>query len=96
MNRMSSVKAVLLEYRESASRGVRDYVGTAWEVNDQGAVLFMEELYAGLLATPASTIGESVQRARQALWEQRNLYGSLWAAYQHYGDPLARLEEDAV
>ncbi len=76
-------------------RGVRDYVGTAWEVNDQGAVLFMEELYAGLLATPASTIGESVQRARKALWEQRSLYGSLWAAYQHYGDPLARLEEGA-
>jgi pimeloyl-ACP methyl ester carboxylesterase len=76
-------------------RGVRDYVGTAWEVNDQGAVLFMEQLYAGLLATPASTIGQSVQGARKALYDQRNLYGSLWAAYQHYGDPLARVEEEA-
>jgi hypothetical protein len=73
-------------------RGVRDYVGTAWEVNDQGAVLFMERLYAGLLATRAATIGQAVQSARRALWDQRNLYGSLWAAYQHYGDPLARLD----
>ena len=77
-------------------RGVRDYVGTAWEVNDQGAVLFMEQLYAGLLATPGGTIGESVQGARKALWDQRSLYGSLWAAYQHYGDPLARVEEEAA
>ena len=77
-------------------RGVRDYVGTAWEVNDQGAVLFMEKLYAGLLATPAATIGESVRARARPSGTSASLYGSLWAAYQHYGDPLARLEEGAV
>jgi CHAT domain-containing protein len=76
-------------------RGVRDYVGTAWEVNDQGAVLFMERLYSSLLATRTATIGQAVRSARRALWDQRNLYGSLWAAYQHYGDPLARLDGES-
>jgi hypothetical protein len=31
-------------------------------------------------------------RARQAL-AQAGVYESLWAAYQHYGDPTGRLAE---
>jgi CHAT domain-containing protein len=72
-------------------RGVRDYVGTAWEVNDEGAVTFAERLYEALLRPPGAPLGEAVREARRALWRQRSLFGSLWAAYQHYGDPAARL-----
>jgi hypothetical protein len=32
-----------------------------------------------------------VRRAREALWQDRETYGALWAAYQHYGDPTAVL-----
>jgi pimeloyl-ACP methyl ester carboxylesterase len=72
--------------------GVRNYIGTAWEVNDVGATLFAEEFYRAILHDPngsagGSSFGDAVLAARQALWRQRDLYGPLWAAYQHYGDP---------
>ena len=65
--------------------GVRNYVGTAWEVNDVGAELFAETFYGSLLAR--EPFGEAVRTAREVLWKERDLYGALWAAYQHYGDP---------
>jgi hypothetical protein len=70
--------------------GVRDYVGTAWEVNDIGAELFAETFYEQLLPKAGgdgSSFGEAIQEARKALWDRRNAFGALWAAYQHYGDP---------
>ena len=73
-------------------RGVRNYVGTAWEVNDVGATLFAEAFYRALFhdsngSAGGSSFGNAVLAARQALWRQRHLDGPLWAAYQHYGDP---------
>jgi CHAT domain-containing protein len=75
-------------------RGVRNYVGTAWKVNDQGAVRFARAFYDALLPTPAAdgsrargaTVGRALRDARTLLAEER-AYGALWAAYQHYGDP---------
>jgi hypothetical protein len=67
--------------------GVRNYVGTAWEVNDVGAELFARKFYGSLLE--GDTFGESVRLARKALWQDRDTYGALWAAYQHYGDPTS-------
>jgi pimeloyl-ACP methyl ester carboxylesterase len=70
--------------------GVRDYVGTAWEVNDIGAELFAEEFYEALLPLGGgrgASFGEAVRKARERLWERRRDFGPLWAAYQHYGDP---------
>jgi hypothetical protein len=71
--------------------GVRNYVGTAWEVNDIGATLFAEELYSALLPEDggSSSFGDAVLAARKALWERRGIFGPLWAAYQHYGDPTS-------
>ncbi len=76
--------------------GVHDYIGTAWEVNDIGAERFATELYGAMIAPgggPGATIGEAVQRARSRLWSDRHLFGALWAAYQHYGDPTAKLTD---
>ena len=67
--------------------GVRNYIGTAWEVNDIGAELFARIFYTSLLA--GDPFGESVRKAREALWEDRETYGALWGAYQHYGDPTS-------
>lgn len=67
--------------------GVRNYVGTAWEVNDVGAELFAQQFYGALLV--GQSFGEAVRRAREALWRDRETYGALWAAYQHYGDPAS-------
>jgi CHAT domain-containing protein len=69
--------------------GVRNYVGTAWEVNDIGAEEFASALYGSLL--DGDSIGEAVRTAREGLWRSRDTYGSLWAAYQHYGYPAATL-----
>jgi pimeloyl-ACP methyl ester carboxylesterase len=67
--------------------GVRNYIGSAWEVNDLGAELFAALLYESLLA--GDRVGEAVRVARKALWDERGLYGALWGAYQHYGDPTS-------
>ena len=77
---------------EFFKRGVRDYVGTAWEVSDEGAILFAKTLYGRLLSDgPDSTLGDAMLAARKALYGRRDAYDTLWAAYQHYGDPATRL-----
>jgi pimeloyl-ACP methyl ester carboxylesterase len=65
--------------------GVRNYVGTAWEVNDVGAELFAQVFYGALL--DGESFGEAVRSARETLWRDNETFGALWAAYQHYGDP---------
>ena len=76
-------------------RGVRNYIGTAWEVSDAGAVEFARSLYDALLPSrsgkPGETIGEAVLQARLALHAKWKQFDALWAAYQHYGDPQERL-----
>lgn len=73
-------------------RGVRDYVGTAWEVSDEGAITFAQSLYEVLLRDGgANTLGDALCLARRTLYDQRDRYDALWAAYQHYGDPRQRL-----
>ena len=67
--------------------GVRNYVGTAWEVNDVGAELFAATFYGLLLG--GESFGEAVRAAREALWSDQGTYQALWAAYQHYGDPTS-------
>ncbi len=64
--------------------GVRNYIGTAWEVDDKGAILFAERFYENFLS--GRTVGESVYEARKKL-SRHAQYGALWAAYQHYGPP---------
>jgi hypothetical protein len=77
-------------------RGVEDYIGTAWEVADEAASLFAETFHRALIGddreTPAS-IGEAVQIARASLYKHEHEWesGTVWAAYQHYGDPTRRL-----
>jgi hypothetical protein len=85
-------------------RGVADYIGTAWEVAEQPATLFAEELYKAFFPekpaarTPngpaGTTLGLAVQSARIALFDRRAKFTAgptVWAAYQHYGDPTRTL-----
>ncbi|MEM8486080.1 MAG: CHAT domain-containing protein [Bacteroidota bacterium] len=64
--------------------GVRNYIGTAWEVDDKGAILFAERFYETFLG--GASIGESIHEARKKL-SRHAQYRALWAAYQHYGPP---------
>ncbi len=84
-------------------RGVADYIGTAWEVPELPAKMFAEKFYKALLGDrpagrPANgaTLGIAVQEARKALYDQRGNWGevgTVWAAYQHYGDPTRTLRQ---
>jgi hypothetical protein len=77
-------------------RGVRNYIGTAWEVSDVGAVMFAKTLYTRLFEQQGngrggSTFGEAVREAREQLFKYEKNFGALWGGYQHYGDPTQRL-----
>ena len=81
---------------ELFKRGVRDYIGTAWEISDEGAICFAETLYGALLAPDGpATLGDALLACRQELHRQSTSYDALWAAYQHYGDPQQRILADA-
>lgn len=77
---------------EFFKRGVRNYIGTAWAINTQGAVGFSRVLYTELLENGES-IGEALFRARGALRKAESTYPALWAAYRHYGEPTITLME---
>jgi hypothetical protein len=68
--------------------GVADYIGTAWEVSSDPAKAFATRLYGELLG--GTTIGQSVRRAREALYQAADP-ARTWGAYQHYGDPSRTL-----
>lgn len=77
-------------------RGVADYIGTAWEVPELPAKLFAERFYSEIVSDRKMPIGAAVQAARKSLYDQRREWkdhGSVWAAYQHYGDPTRRMFE---
>ena len=78
-------------------RGVRDYVGTAWAIDDDEAIDFATTLYGELLVTPepgapGATLGAAMLQARRRLSQRRSEHAS-WAAYQHYGDLNMRLTD---
>lgn len=74
--------------------GTRDYIGAAWEIGSEPAAKFARTFYQKLLGggdKDGLTLGEALQYARRTLFEQNKKSNSeewsIWAAYQHYGDP---------
>lgn len=74
-------------------RGVEDYIGTAWQVPENLAREFALKLYCELL--DGASVGAAMKAARTALFEKRedigDELGTVWAAYQHYGDPTRKV-----
>ena len=68
-------------------RGVPNYLGTGWTVDDSQAAQFANTFYGELLQN--ESLGTSVGRAREGLFDEPT--GSTWGAYQFYGDPTERL-----
>jgi pimeloyl-ACP methyl ester carboxylesterase len=78
------------------ARGVGNFVGTAWPVDDEGARLFATTLYERLLGLDGATaqpapMYEAMQAARRKVADTASSGARSWGAYQHYGDPLYRL-----
>ena len=78
---------VMLQY------GARNFIGTCREISDEGAVQFAEVFYRRILPneTDAESVGASLLAARDALYAERKKFGSLWATYQHFGNPAWRI-----
>lgn len=66
-------------------RGVQNYIGTGWPVDDAAAVTFAESFYTNALA--GAELGAALAEARTKILGQ----GATWGAYQHYGQATARL-----
>ena len=73
--------------------GARNFIGTCREISDDGAVKFAEVFYRRVVpsTSDAESVGSALLAARDVLYLARKQYGSLWATYQHYGNPAWRL-----
>ena len=78
-------------------RGIPNYIGTGWTVDDDCAALVSSWFYARALGlecpdnsehvigtAPPGTLGEALLKARRTAME-RDPASSTWGAYQHYG-----------
>jgi hypothetical protein len=69
--------------------GAAVFLGTLWEVSDQGAEIFARTFYQELLGKKES-VGEAVRQARMRV--RAELPGNpAWLAYTLFADPLARV-----
>lgn len=66
-------------------RGVQNYIGTGWKVDDAAATEFAESFYND--AVKGELIGDALATARKKIFDQ----GSTWGAYQQYGQSNVRL-----
>ena len=66
-------------------RGVQNYIGTGWPVDDAAALEFAKVFYEEALS--GKELGPSLSKARKAILTN----GSTWGAYQHYGQATAKL-----
>ena len=86
------------------ARGIQNYIGAGWEVNDKQAQDFAAHFYRhalGLLSeagngpvtgwAPPNTLGVALQSARRSLLASAGGPSSTWGAYQHYGQVNAKL-----
>jgi CHAT domain-containing protein len=80
-------------------RGVPNYIGSGWPVNDMQASVLADTFYEWVLGgrdRPPCSIGIALKEARDRVFEQS--LGSTWGTYQLYGDPeamLVRIKDDA-
>jgi len=66
-------------------RGIENYLGSGWPVDDEAAVRFATKFYEETLRS--QTLSEAIAEARHGILGE----GSTWGAYQHYGEAGARL-----
>ena len=76
-------------------RGIENYIGAGWQVNDNYAIEFAKQFYQHTLFN-RETLGEALGEARRAISSdvvESSLIDSTWGAYQHYGNSNELLVE---
>jgi CHAT domain len=78
--------------------GARNFIGTCRAISDDGAVKFADVFYRRVIPSTAEAepIGAALLAARDALYCERATFGSLWATYQHFGNPAWRMRTPLV
>ncbi len=79
-------------------RGIENYIGAGWQVNDNYAVDFAKTFYEQTLVH-RKTLGDALSEARKIISSdvtETTLIDSTWGAYQHYGDSNETLVEKNV
>jgi hypothetical protein len=76
-------------------RGIPNYIGTGWEVDDTVALVCARRFYTEVLGldrpeSPPATIGVALRKAREEARRTRPDSTS-WGAYQHYGNVSDKL-----
>ncbi len=74
--------------------GVRHYIGTFWDVQDEPSLFFALYFYRAL--TEGAAVGEAVKQARIGLIEKYGEETIIWASYMLYGDPTVRYMDSGV
>jgi hypothetical protein len=82
------------------ARGIQNYLGTGWAVQDDSALVFADRFYCQVLGisrqddgvatyatAPPGTLGNALANARRAILGK----GTTWGAYQLYGQANAKL-----
>lgn len=64
-------------------RGVPNFVGSGWPVDDAQALTMADRFYRALIQR--KSIGDALAAGRRAIFDEQ--IESTWGAYQHYGDP---------
>jgi len=64
-------------------RGVPNYIGSGWPVDDAQALKMADRFYQALLSR--QTVGRALHEGRLAVFSEG--IEPTWGAYQHYGDP---------
>ena len=73
--------------------GVKHYLGTFWEIQDEPSSRFALKFYEGLMT--GKSIGDAVRGARLALIKEFGEENIVWASYLLYGDPTSNYLEGA-
>ncbi|UCG78777.1 MAG: CHAT domain-containing protein, partial [Nitrospirota bacterium] len=68
--------------------GVRHYLGTFWEIQDEAGLHFALDFYSELMN--GAMIGEAVRNARLKLIDRYGEDVIIWSSYMLYGDPTFR------
>jgi len=69
--------------------GVKNYIGTFWEVDDEESRLFALTFYQHLVA--GMSLGTALRAARHAIIQRKGWNSLTWASYVLYGDPAFTL-----
>jgi CHAT domain-containing protein len=68
--------------------GVRHYIGTIWNIQDEPGLYFALDFYKELMN--GAMIGEAMRKSRLKLIKRYGEDSVIWASYMLYGDPTFR------